>query len=228
MLNADWPGTHRYGYVRPQFVQGLSAAMGPLIPCAIFGICSVPGRALTFHVLLENGAQYARVPLHGLTHREQIDQPLPLPALQAWDCFGYDMAVHRYAYLAERDVEVRLSEPCASQTMVGQYCCTVDWYDNGYSDTPDQHKCAHIIALENGQFAAMPNNRLRWYDASFTDWRLPIRLSVNTRIHYAERLGLRSPKHTSHEDEHGKDSRMAAQGRTEPEGRIERLGESVI
>jgi hypothetical protein len=38
----------------------------------------------------------------------------------------------------------------------------------------------------------------------------------------------RSPKHTSHEDEHGKDSRMAAQGRTEPEGRIERLGESVV
>lgn len=199
MLNADWPGTHRYGYVRPHFVQGLSTALDPLIPCAIFGICSVPGRALTFHVLLENGAQYARVPLHGLTHREPLDHPLPLSALQAWDCFGYDFSVHRYAYLAERDVEVRLGEPHASM-MRGQYCCTVDWYDNGYSDTPDQHKCAHIIALENGQFAAMPNNRVRWYDASFTDWTQAIRLATNTQIHYAESLAVRSPKHTSHED----------------------------
>jgi len=112
--------------------------------------------------------------------------------------------------------------------VLGQYACTVDWYDNGYSDTPDQHKCAHLIALANGQWAAMPNNRLRWYDASFTDWRLPIKLSVNTRIHYAENLGFRSPKHTSHEDEHGQDSRMATQGRTEPEGWIERTGESVV
>jgi len=227
-LNADWPGTHRYGYVRPEFLQGPDAIGQPLIPCAIFGLCSVPGRALTFHVLLNNGAQYARVPIQALTHQAEATDFYPLPALQAWDCFAYDMAVHRYAYLAERDVEVRLSEPCASQMVTGQYCCTVDWYDNGYSDTPDQHKCAHIIALENGQFAAMPNNRLRWYDASFTDWTQPIRLTVNTYIPYAERLGLRSPKHTSHEDEHGKDTSMAAEGGTEPLGGIERTGPGLV
>ena len=201
MLNADWPGTHRYGYVRPQFVSGLASALDPLIPCAIFGICSVPNRALTFHVLLENGAQYARVPLHALTHLPRVDTPLPLSALEAWDCFGVELAVHTYAYLAERDVEVRLSGPCTGQTMRGRYCCTVDWYANGYSDTPDQHKCAHLIALDNGQFAAMPNNRLRWYDASFTDWAQPIRLTVNTRVHYAEQLDQPSPIHDSHTQE---------------------------
>ena len=200
MLNADWPGTHRYGYVRPQFVKGLSAALEPLIPCAIYGICSVPNRALTFQVLLENGASYARVPLHALTHVADLADPLPLSALEAWDCFGYALSVHRYGYLAERDCIVRLGDP-ANAWMPGRYCCTVDWIDNGYSDTPDQHKCAHLIALENGQFAAMPNNRIRWYDASFTDWAQPIQLATNTTVHYAEALGARSPTLDSHEQE---------------------------
>ena len=31
-----------------------------------------------------------------------------------------------------------------------------------HSEIPHEHKCAHIIALNNGNYAAQPNNRCIW------------------------------------------------------------------
>jgi hypothetical protein len=51
----------------------------------------------------------------------------------------------------------------------------VDWahpesniLDTEHSEMPDQHKCAHILALDNGNYAAQPNNRILWSIPSFT------------------------------------------------------------
>ena len=38
----------------------------------------------------------------------------------------------------------------------------------GFSETPSQHKSFNIIKLENGHFAAQPNNRVIFYDKSYT------------------------------------------------------------
>ena len=50
--------------------------------------------------------------------------------------------------------------------------------DTDHSEIPQEHKCAHILALENGNYAAQPNNRLIWSIPSFTvrddipyDWK---------------------------------------------------------
>jgi uncharacterized membrane protein (UPF0182 family) len=40
--------------------------------------------------------------------------------------------------------------------------------DTEHSEIPDQHKCAHILALDNGNYAAQPNNRILWNISSFT------------------------------------------------------------
>ena len=67
----------------------------------------------------------------------------------------------------------------------GAYLFTVDWahpesniLDTDHSEIPQEHKCAHIFALENGNYAAQPNNRLIWSIPSFTvkdeipfDWK---------------------------------------------------------
>ena len=37
-----------------------------------------------------------------------------------------------------------------------------------YSEVPSQHKSFNIIKLENGYFAAQPNNRVIFYDKSYT------------------------------------------------------------
>jgi hypothetical protein len=40
--------------------------------------------------------------------------------------------------------------------------------DYSTSETPSEHKSMNIVELENGQFCAYPNNRLRIFDASLT------------------------------------------------------------
>jgi hypothetical protein len=48
----------------------------------------------------------------------------------------------------------------------------------GYAEKPDQHKCGHVIELDDGNYAAQPNNRLIWDIPSFTvkdqipDWKV--------------------------------------------------------
>jgi hypothetical protein len=57
----------------------------------------------------------------------------------------------------------------------GEYLFTVDWchpdtnlLDTDHSEIPQEHKCAHILELDNGNYAAQPNNRILWHINSFT------------------------------------------------------------
>ena len=67
----------------------------------------------------------------------------------------------------------------------GKYLFTVDFahpeaniLDTDHSEIPHEHKCAHIIALDDGNYAAQPNNRCIWDIPSFTvkdnvpDWKV--------------------------------------------------------
>ena len=49
------------------------------------------------------------------------------------------------------------------------YWFTLDHTDNGYSQYPPEHKCYHMLLLDDGsgQIAAQPNNRIVWRDDSF-------------------------------------------------------------
>ena len=51
----------------------------------------------------------------------------------------------------------------------GSYLFTVDFahpesniVDTDHSEIPHEHKCAHIMALDDGNYAAQPNNRIIW------------------------------------------------------------------
>ncbi len=55
----------------------------------------------------------------------------------------------------------------------GEYLFTIDTahsdpneIDCGWSETPNEHKCYNVSKLSNGQFAAQPNNRTRWFLAT--------------------------------------------------------------
>ena len=56
--------------------------------------------------------------------------------------------------------------------------------DFGYTQHPDQHKCGHVLELDDGNYAIQPNNRLRIFDPSMAaDPSKPlIHRLVNTRI----------------------------------------------
>ena len=66
-----------------------------------------------------------------------------------------------------------------------KYLFTVDFahpesniLDTDHSEIPHEHKCAHIIELDDGNYAAQPNNRCIWDIPSFTvkddipDWKV--------------------------------------------------------
>ena len=56
-----------------------------------------------------------------------------------------------------------------------EYLFTIDWghpesniLDTEHSEIPAEHKCAHILALDNGNYAGQPNNRILWDAPNYT------------------------------------------------------------
>jgi hypothetical protein len=171
-LNASLGRWHRYGAVAAELLYGLDPAkVGQYEPCVLLGITSLPSRALHFSILCESGAQWARIPLHALRHElppAGADYPVrhPLDDLQCWDCHGYEFALTHYDYLREMACRFLTAD---GRWVPASYWLTLDHVENGFSDYPPEHKCYHLLLLEDGsgQIAAQPNNRILWDDKSF-------------------------------------------------------------
>ena len=162
---------HFYAKLRNSHLYQQDDSVTGTTDVVIFGVQSIEGRALTFHILMNNGAMRSRVPIHMLCSKD--DAPLhELHYLQLWDCFGNDISVTKFNYLDEMRVQVMFKD---KQTQWGSYVMTFDWYNNSSSEEPTQYKCGHFIRLDDGNFTIQPNNRLMWKDMSFTDKPFPER-----------------------------------------------------
>lgn len=180
LLNINLP-KHLYCYVRAEFLYNLESHHGEFVECVVFGASSQKNRALSFHVLLKTGAQFARLPLHALVSSPKAPM-MNLNDLVLWDCFGDEATVTEFSYLKEMEVEVKLK----SGSYKGLYIASFDWLNNGFSETPEQHKIMHLIALENGCYALQPNNRLKWKELSFTSSSGKLDYKTNTHKWFAE------------------------------------------
>jgi len=119
------------------------------------------------------GALYDKLPLHAYVSRTDDLEPdkfLGLDTLQIWDCFSYDIAVIQKAFLRNLSCEFYAKD---RQLHKGNYLFTVDnaapdlnTLDTSYSEWPEDHKSFNFIQLDNGQYAAQPNNRCRFFDAA--------------------------------------------------------------
>ena len=104
--------------------------------------------------------------------------PLPVEQSCWWDSYGYEFTVIALPFLKNHAVTALGRD---GQIRKGNYLFTVDWMQTGWSETPDQHKNHHIIALESGPWIAYPNNRLVWHDLSWItpapnkEWQTPTR-----------------------------------------------------
>jgi hypothetical protein len=92
--------------------------------------------------------------------------------LQLWNCFSYYPSVHCFDWLSGISGKFLGKD---KKFYKGQYLFTVDWahpetniLNTEHSEIPQEHKCAHIIELENGNYAAQPNNRIIWHVNSYT------------------------------------------------------------
>ena len=169
-------------HVRNEFLYDQSKGQGTYTEATIFGFRAEPARVPMFQVMLENGAQWARVPVHMICSKPC--DPLPLEVSVWWDSFSRHCTVHEFSFLRNHVVN------CLGRDKVmrrGNYLFTIDWSHGGWSEIPDQHKNHHIIALQTGQWIAYPNNRLLWEDPSWTDNNAPLpKWKSPSRIYSAE------------------------------------------
>lgn len=196
--NASVP-QHIYGLVCKEILHGLDESKaGQFEQCVIFGVTSIPSRALHFSILCESGAQWARIPLHMLRHHyPDAGAPVhPLPSLQCWDNHGWDFSVTKYEYLREMGCEFRTPD---GKMIPASYWFTLDHTENGYSLYPPEHKCYHLLLLEDGsgQIAAMPNNRILWKDDSFVKAGHPLDYKVMAETTWHAEEGRRNPQETA-------------------------------
>lgn len=149
-------------WVRNEFLFNQERGHGEFTEGVVFGFRSEPARVPMFQVMLANGAQWARIPIHALCNKPC--DPLPLNLSVWWDCYGYHCAVHQFAFLQRHRVSALGRDKVIRH---GTYLFTVDWVRDGWSELPDQHKNHHIIVLDSGPWIAYPNNRLLWDDPSW-------------------------------------------------------------
>ena len=138
-------------------------------------MASIPGKPILFHTLLPNGACYWRLPISAFFQKRFSRTEVPdmqAHELELWNCFSYYPSITCFDYL--------VGEKCKyfgrdKKLYNGKYLFTIDWahpdsniLDVEHSEIPQEHKCAHILELANGNFAAQPNNRILWHISSFT------------------------------------------------------------
>ena len=154
---------------------------------------SIPNQALYFESFIHDyGALFDKLPIHAFVWKTDIDQNklYPLDWLQLWDCFSYNISVIKKQRLRNARCEVIMKDKTKAP---GYYLFTIDScasdpneVDVSWSETPNEHKSFNIIKLDNGQFAAQPNNRILWKHQSqtpSTDLKVPyFRFSTKTWI----------------------------------------------
>jgi len=135
----------------------------------VFGIQSIAGKMLTFHILTDSGMMRSRVPLSEI-YLQEPEKDVPFYYKQLWDCFSENVSVIEYDFLAYHRCQVVLRD---GSKVWANYMFTVDWYNNPYSNEPSDYKCGHILASDDGYLLCMPNNRIFWKDSNWVTKRLP-------------------------------------------------------
>ena len=161
--------------VRKEYLYDLESGYGEFTPGIWVSVKSVQGKALYFETLLTDyGALYDKLPISAFVWKADHGELLPLDVLQLWDCFDYHVTVIEKPLLARCEFFGK-----DKQMHEGEYMFTIDnahsdksVLDTNFSEHDPEHKSFNIIKLDNGQFAAQPNNRVIWRDSSLTPAKL--------------------------------------------------------
>lgn len=146
-----------------------------------FGIQSISGKILTFHIMTDYGMMRSRVPISEIFLKEP-NQDIPFHYKQLWDCFGESAEIVTYDYLKEKRCKILLKD---QKEVWASYMFTIDWYNNPYSEEPSDYKCGHVLCADDGYLLCQPNNRIYWKDCNFICKDFPINkkdIKVDTEL----------------------------------------------
>ncbi len=93
-LNVNIPPV--YCKIKKEYLYDLKKHHGESEDCVIFGVASIPGRAILFHVMLPNGACYWRLPISAFFQKRFFRTEVPdmqVHELELWNCFSYHPSV---------------------------------------------------------------------------------------------------------------------------------------
>jgi hypothetical protein len=130
-------------------------------------------------------------------YRYSNDVPEPVVQdLELWNSFSYYPSVHSFDWLVGEKGKYLGRD---KKFYYGNYLFTIDWahpesniLDVEHSEIPQEHKCAHILSLDNGNYAAQPNNRILWTIGSFTHKNDFPDYTVQTTEWNVENKGIRT------------------------------------
>jgi hypothetical protein len=172
-LNASIPPI--YCQIRREYLYDLKLNKGETEDCVVFGLTSIPGRAVLFHTLFTNGAIFWRLPISAFIQKGFECSGVPnqnLVDLELWNSFSYYPSVNTFDFLIGQKCKYLGVD---KKFYAGEYLFTIDWahpepniLDTEHSEIPQEHKCGHVLALDNGNYAIQPNNRILWNVPSFT------------------------------------------------------------
>lgn len=131
--------------------------------CLLVSVKARTGFDLEFQVLTERGMLRDKLPIVALSEKRFSEQPdfLLQSELQRWACPSKYLTVCQLPLQTGKAWINGVQRPF-------EYLFTVDFTDGIEVDPgsdvsmPEEHKAQHIIVLDNGQLAAMPNNSLVW------------------------------------------------------------------
>jgi hypothetical protein len=167
ILNSNIPSFK--GFVRKSYFTKDENDCNEFYNVYVFGLQSVAGKILTFHVLTDSGMMRSRVPISEV-YTDYPSNDIPYNYKQLWDCFSENVSVMEYDFLAYHRCQVVLRD---GSKVWATYMFTVDWYNNPFSDEPTDYKCGHILESDDGYLLCMPNNRLFWKDSNWVTKSLP-------------------------------------------------------
>jgi len=161
-------------YLRRSFYTHNSKDSDKFDKIYVFGIHSLEGQILMFHVMTSFGMLRSRVPLSEIFWKPPTEDSLKLKATDKvlWNCFSTtNCEVVKYPYLEGIRARVIMRD---KEEVWANYLFTVDWYDNGFSNEPDEYKCLHVLKEDGGSLLGQPNNRIIWREPSFVCEDFPI------------------------------------------------------
>tara|TARA_R110000803_G_scaffold39787_2_gene85828 strand:+ start:513 stop:1160 length:648 start_codon:yes stop_codon:yes gene_type:complete len=158
-------------WVKKQYLYDHQRGHGEFVEGIWCTVKSIQGRALYFETYIPDyAAVYDKLPISAFVNKP-TELDLPLEELELWDAFSYHITV-----IEKTTVPPMAKYLSPSKTWYkGEYLFTIDSChadanlpNINYSEIPEEHKSFNILELDNGHYAAQPNNRTLFYDKSLT------------------------------------------------------------
>ena len=166
--------------IRLEYLYKLEKHIGEEDECLIHSVTTIEGKTPLFNILLSNGANYARLPLHAFFSnkfkRSEVKN-VTLKDIAYWDCLSYFSGIVTYNALNTSqckfiDRQRKLHD--ASYKFTIDYAQPdINLVNTTYSEIAEEHKHHHLLEIIpgddwQGNFAIMPNNKILFNLPNFT------------------------------------------------------------